>query len=430
MKARPLFPVFVALCAAVLAGSCLRRGTPLGGRDAQFYYAASRSLVIDGDFDITNDLAVTRRPEAFDADGDGFMEGLPRRADGRVVNKYPAGLSLLEAPWLALGLAARRVLESRGYRFTSAPGFSSLEANAVALGLVVTFAAGAFALLARLRRYAPELWAFLALVGAWAGTSLLFYSCAYPFMTHGASFTLVVGAVLVAERLRDGADALRLLPALGALAGLLVLTRPQQATLLAFLAPGLWGITRRPWGAWAPGAAAGAAVFAALVGLQAAAFAQGSGSWTLNAYAAGGEGFRWARPQLYTVLLSPHRGLLWMSPVVLPAAVALVRARDLPWPGRVLAAQSVAQIYVISCWSSPDQGDSFGARMWSESAAAVAFGLASLHRAGRLTRVVLGGAAALGVVWTNALLALYLKHQLSVSDTHLTVLAKVVDLLR
>src|SRR5688500_2579961 len=73
-------------------------GTLLNGWDAQFYYSAARSLVFARDLDTSTDT--TRSPWV--------QDDLPRRSDGRIVNKYPLGLSLVEAPFLALGHILRR----------------------------------------------------------------------------------------------------------------------------------------------------------------------------------------------------------------------------------------------------------------------------------------------------------------------------------
>ena len=69
------------------------------GWDAQYYYACARSLVFDTDLDITNDLEATPHPAPFDRDADGQFEAVPRDRKGRIVSKYPIGLSLVEVPF-------------------------------------------------------------------------------------------------------------------------------------------------------------------------------------------------------------------------------------------------------------------------------------------------------------------------------------------
>ena len=91
----------------VLARSHRFTGTLLHGWDAHFYYSAAHSLVFDADLDITNNLFATPWRHPFDRDANGSFEAVPRRADGHTVNKYPLGLSLIEAPFLALGHGLR-----------------------------------------------------------------------------------------------------------------------------------------------------------------------------------------------------------------------------------------------------------------------------------------------------------------------------------
>jgi hypothetical protein len=133
------------------------------------------------------------------------------------------------------------------------------------------------------------------------------------------------------------------------------------------------------------------------------------GRLSASGYSLNDEGFSWLAPRLDIVLVSASRGLFVFSPVVLIAAFALlmfrrhIQAWSLPF-----LANAALQIYLIAAWSSPFQGDAFGARMWADNAAVVAIGVAlAVHNAEVRLRsaVMIATAAACG--WTMWLLRGY-----------------------
>ena len=413
MTVRPrwVFVAVVAVSLLALARTQLYYGTLYHGWDAQFYYATARSIVLDGDLDLTNDLLETPAPKSFDPDNDGTFRLLERLPDGRVWSKYPVGMSLVEAPLVAAGRAIRATAGAAGVEVTGRPGYSQLELWTVAVGLVLLFAAGLTELYRLLADEFDPTAAAVGVVGGWAGTSLFFYSAVFPYMSHAVSFALLVAVMRTARDLACGAPANRGVALLGLTLGALFLVRPQQVVIVAFLLPTLLRIARdRPLRSWAPGAAVGFAAGAALVATQLAFNYSQRGVWSLNGYAAGGEGFNFARPDLSIVLFSESRGLLRFSPVVLLAAVGYAMSwRTLPVFAWATGLNLLAQIYLIASWSSPDQGISFGGRMWSDNAAAVGVGLAALM--GKLPKEGRWAVAALScaaVGWTTVLMVRYI----------------------
>ena len=379
-------------------------GRLLRGWDAQFYYAMARSLVLDRDTDLSNDLPATPYPEPFDADRDGVLEAIPHGPDGRVQTKYPVGLSLIEAPFLAAGAALRQAATPQA----AAVGFSRLEIGCVAVGLLLVFAAGMQSFARLVEVVVPRPWCEAAVLTAWAGTSLLYYSAVFPFMAHAAAFALIAWCLRLARLVAAGAHPTRDLALLGAVLGLLFLTRPQQVLLGLSLAAYLAVAKSLPLRKYAAGLIAGGSLFAAAVALQAAVNATQFGRFTLNAYSQGGEGFDWLHPDFAAILVGRARGLLVFSPVVLLGLAGYALGwRRMPGVAWVLLVHAVGQVYVVACWSSPDQGDAFGARMWCECAGVVAFGLAGLFTRRSATRwaaLLVAGAAAL---WTTFLMAGY-----------------------
>src|SRR5690606_35945253 len=117
-------------------------GQLLHGWDAQFYYATARSFLFGRTADITDALKETPWTSPFDRDGNGSLERVPLREDGRFQSKYPIGLPLVEGVFMAVGYGIRRILETLGIFLTGPPGLSHLEIGSVALGLFLVTLVG------------------------------------------------------------------------------------------------------------------------------------------------------------------------------------------------------------------------------------------------------------------------------------------------
>jgi hypothetical protein len=187
--------------------------------------------------------------------------------------------------------------------------------------------------------------------------------------------------MVLTDRLSRGIRLNRTLILLGTVVGMLFLVRPQQAVVAVFLFPVLvQAVRRRPWAEWLSGLLGGAALGAAAIGLQIAFNFTQTGQASLSGYSAGGEGFDFASLNLSTVLLSKSRGLFVFSPVVIFAMIGFaVSRRSMPAFGWVAAGNLVVQAYLTAAWSSPEQGDSFGARMLADNSGAMAVGMAALY---------------------------------------------------
>jgi hypothetical protein len=222
---------------------------------------------------------------------------------------------------------------------------------------------------------------------------------------------LVAAILLVSERLSPTAEDTNVrIAGLGALSGLLLLVRPQQASLPAMLALTHLGVVRRAPRRWLPGALAAVLFIALAVAFQVWVNGVTTGIYRFNLYASGGEDFNWLHPQWYTVLASAGRGLLIYSPIVVLALAGIVRDPRFNRVALAMAGHALIQIWLIAAWSSPAQGDAFGARMWVECMPLVALGLASLFDAARSTRAraVVVGAALACTAWTGLLMVVHM----------------------
>ncbi len=383
-------------------------GTIYHGWDAQFYFALAHSLIFDRDTDVTNDLLMTPYPKPLDPSGDGSWSAAPRRADGRIPSKYPLGMSMVEAPFLAFGHLLRRAVELAGWEVSGAYGYSSIEIWSVAVGLQLLFGAGLAVLYSILKKEYGQSGATLGVLGCWLGTSLFYYSALFPFMAHAVSFVLLVLILYASRELTMEAPTVNSrLAWLGALLGALFLVRPQQVIIALFLIPiFVIRIRSRPAATWCLGACIGATFGLAAVATQLACNYSQFGVMSFSGYAVGGEGFSWLHPQLSFVLFSPSRGLFVFSPVI---AIALIGyflfPRFIPMYVYPMIGNAVLQIYLVAAWSSPEQGDAFGARMWSDNAAVVAIGLAiAFNRLGTIGQSILTVATVVAIGWTIYLL--------------------------
>ncbi len=401
-------------------------GHLLRGNDAQFYYAATRSLVVGRDLNISDDIVLTPDTTPFDFDKDGYFEEVPRDERGRILHKRPIGLSIIEAPWLWAAVAW--VPDPRSE--TRALGYSVTDIRIVAFGLVLLIAAGLALLYALICRSTSAPWAVFAVWCAWWGTSLFCYSTAVVFMAHATAFTLVIATVFVADSLRHDARTNLKLSVVGALAGLLYLIRPQQVLLLVLLWPYFRRLSARDRRVWMQGAVTGAACLVLAIGFQAAVYAMSFGQRIFSGYYAVGEWtFDWFEPQLLTVLVDSARGLLVFSPIVVVACAGyILNWWRVPIFGWVLLAHAIVQLYVIAAWSGRLQGDSFGARMWSECAGMVAVGVSLLETSAPAIRLAWAVVATACVVWTSALLIVYIKQGFSYSTTYGDLVRAVLSL--
>jgi hypothetical protein len=403
-----VFVVAVALSVIALARAQRFYGTIYHGWDAQFYYTLARSLVLDHDVDVSNDVMLTPSPRPLDPDGDRSFRNVPRHPDGRIWSKFRLGLSLVEAPLLAAGIGVRRIAEAAGFAVTGPPGYSLVELWTVALGLIAVFAAGLAVLYRLLVDEYGVAAALVGIAGAWIGTSLFYYSSVFPFMTHAISFALLAVIMALSRKVGAGGDENRRLLRLGAALAALFLVRPQQTLIAALLIPLLVPAVRAlPRARWLPGLLGAALIGAACVTIQVAFSLAQAG--TVTGYAPGGEHFRWGSPSFAAVLFGRSTGLLRFSPIVAVAAAGYVAfARAIPGYAWAAAGNALAQLYVIAAFSA-GQGDTFGARMWSDNAATVAVGLAVIfrHAAGTWRRLMLAATVA-AIGWTTVLLRRYI----------------------
>jgi hypothetical protein len=330
-------------------------------------------------------------------------------------------------PWLAAGTSL----------FEDGPagepeGFGAGEVRTVAWGLAFYACIGLTLTFLWVQRSCSAAGAAFGVLTAWAGTSTLYYTGVFPFSSHAAALMLVAALLLVSERLFSAPREVNTRVAvIGALSALLLLVRPQQASLPAMLALTHLGLLRLPRRRWLPGLCAAALAMGAAIAFQIWINGQTTGIFRLNLYAEDGEGFTWFSPHWSTVLVSAGRGLLIYSPIVLLAIAGFARMPRLNRTAVAMAGHSLFQLWLIAAWSSPEQGDAFGARMWVECLPIVALGLARLLDSVRtmVARWLVVAAAGLCIAWTGLLMLVNLTARIEPAISFAELMARVTTVL-
>ena len=385
------------------------RGYRLRG-DGMWYYAYARSLAFDRDLDFTNDyrgLGI-----------DHFRGSQPVRETGLPRNTFPVGVGLLWIPLLGLGHLGAGLRNVYGLA-TAYDGFSVSYINAVALGSMIMGWAGLLVLDRLLRRWFDARIAFVASVGVFTGSFLLWYVAYQPVYTHASGFLLTT---LLIERWASGPKSPKDFAILGFLIGIGACVRWQNAILL-FLP--LWSLAGRflehRWGAARQAGALGGAL---LIGFapQLIAWKVIFGRFFLGV-PLGEDYMRWTSPFLQELLFSSRHGLFSWSPLLLFAAVGfLFFVHRQPRVGVPLLTLLVGITYVNSSVADWWAGGSFGARRFDSAIPILALGLATaaqglIDLVRRRPGVVLGTLLIVSVSANVLLMEQYRKGRLPTDDT-------------
>lgn len=313
--------------------------------DALGYYGYLRAIFI------TKDLG----HEAFQVE---YVNETPNGT----LNKYFAGEAVMLLPFF---------LPAHGHALatgTVGDGYTYPYAYAVMVAALVYVLLGLLALRAVLLRLGirDRLVALLLLMLGF-GTQLAQYTAVQPSWSHVYSFFLVCMFLLLALRMAEQPRWWAAL-AWGVVLGLIVLVRPVNGLVVLGI-PVLLGDRTRTFilqllhrprhlalAVWAG---------AVVVAIQPLLWYVQIGSFV--AYGYQGEGFLWGRPALFQVLFGIRRGLFLWTPVLIPAAVAVVMLWRHDRYRAVAAALYWAAItYVFSAWWIWYYGSGFGQRVYVE----------------------------------------------------------------
>lgn len=350
------------------AGHFTRGGLPHG--DGVYHYATVRSLVLDGDLRLANDLALLGNPH-----------GQPVRDDGWAGSHFTIGTAIVWVPAFVVAHAVSSVGAAAGAWEDPGDGTSERCQRITMLGSVV---AGALALWLMARTWQRWLGARavgVAVVLAAAATPLWWYVARQPAWSHAASALAVAG---LCHATAAGGPSLgaRRGAVVGAWLGLVALVRPQDLVFASWpVGAGLAGLRdRERRGAAVRGLLVMLAVAGACWLPQAWVWRQTYGSaWIVPQ---GPEFMRWDASAWDLVLWSSRGGLLAWSPAIGLALVGLGwaawRGGPLRWPARALALALVLDVYACGAVDDWWGGWAFGGRRLVGATVAFVLGWAVL----------------------------------------------------
>jgi len=406
MDAKPassvkVIALLLAVCGTVIAAGVTwpawdmfgaARRPMLQGWDDSFYYFWLPSVVIDHDVDFANQLAHSGTIDPATRD---LALTLPRTQTGLLESKYPPGWALGSLPFFLLGHA---------FAPEDATGFEPIYLCAVWLGQLLYAAVGLWLAVQILSRYFSAPIAWLAALGGWLTSPLVYYQTARLSMSHSQVFTLAMAVFWISFRIRDGDTRPRLWLMLGLFSTLMVVTR--NVVLVYLLLPAIvvgHRVRSLPPVLWLIAGAAGPAL------VQVFAWKLLYGSWI--AYSYGGERFDFSQLHLWQVLFSPLHGWFYWHPLTLVALGAFV-----PWAcargeGRAWLISLAIIVVLSAAWPTWWLGSSFGYRGFEVATFFVMVGLAVLLKVTfkhRLARPLLSMVMTIAIVWNLALFALFL----------------------
>nr|MBP6698521.1 hypothetical protein [Flavobacteriales bacterium] len=293
---------------------------------------------------------------------------------GQVI-KYPAGIALVEAPFVLIAHAVRWLSGIQGDTLTP---HHSVAIALCGLGFLLLG-------LERVRWLLHDLGVAdravaVTLVLLPLGTGLGYYALMAPSMSHVYSFAMI--AVLLATARKAWCTAAPRAILLTCFAfGLVVLIRPTNAIVLLALPMVTMGHPRtiRAWllAADGRGLSHAAVLLVLILCIQPLLWYLQCGHWFVRPYP--GEGFNWAHPELFRSLFGAQKGLFFFWPLlllVLPGLVALGRRsrKASTWASVYFA----VLCYVTSAWWNWIYGDSYGPRPYLDHLAVLALPIAVL----------------------------------------------------
>lgn len=352
--------------------------------DGAFYYAATRSIVFDGDLRLANDLRLSYAvTPAQDFARQGFDERLT--PTGRVDSPFSIGVSLLWLPWFALIAGLMRLASLAGLAPASLTGYEPPFLWGIAAVTCVYGWVGMLASLRLVRQFVGRWAVLIAGFTAMLTTPLVYYQFREPFYAHAASAMVVALFVCAWWRAAGSPLTARRAFGLGLLGGLAGLVRTQDITYLALpllsAVGALYSALRlnQRRAAWQ----ALLSILLLLLGSVLALTPQLC-VWQITygrplLVPQGGAFMDWRAPWILPTLLSTFHGLLPWMPLVAPAALGLFcLARRFPRRALALGAAFLLQVYVNGCVRQWFGGGGYGARRFSSLLIILVIGYASL----------------------------------------------------
>lgn len=332
----------------------------LRGYDNTFNYLWLRSAAVDGDWDFRNDLEAcnTLVPEQRAS-----ALALPLTPAQRIPNKYGIGWALLSTPFYLVADGIVALGRATGAWTLTRDGYNPVYQICLQAGHLVL---ALFSLLFATRTVASWIGDRVAAVSGvvlvWAASPLLYYQTVNLSMSHATAFFCVALHAYSLEAARKSPACTGAWLLAGAALGLAIITRFQLAVFgLAAFWPLYCGARRG--GRLMRSAALLAVGAVPFLLLQLYAWRSVYGAWVVFSYGAEGEGFDWAKPEVFNTLFSSWHGLFYWHPFLLVATAGMLgwawerRSTGIAW-----LVAFVLTAYVSGAWWCWWFASSFGNR--------------------------------------------------------------------
>lgn len=342
-------------------------GSAIGG-DAVYYYAALRSIAIDHNLDFKNEYEYFHQSTS-DFTGNRKIPQIPDKnpITQRLPAKYPIGTTIFLAPPFLLTHIMIIVLYNFGFNIPP-DGYHLIYQSSAALASLMYAFIGLLLIYNLGKKIFNPKVAFFGTVGIWLATPLIYYMTMEPLNSQPLSFFGVSLFIYLWFTIRKSQKKY-LWIILGLVGGLMSTVRYQDA--LFMLIPIIDGLIFKKIG--------NILLLVLFSGLaiipQLWANHYLFGSPFTTGYT--GIGFPYlASPKIFYSLFSLERGLLVWSPILIFALIGLYWFfKKSKLIGSLLTISFLAQLYIVSSWADPSQGDSFGNRILLNSSLIFALGL-------------------------------------------------------
>ncbi len=381
-RAGLVFMALFILSSILYLAGVMRVGTAIWG-DTHYYYAYTRSLVMDGDIDFYNE---SQHPEFGFPNGQVIIE-----QTSRTENVFSPGAPLLWLPGFLVGRALTQVANVAGATLPT-DGYSLLTQVTVGVSTVLMSVAGLWlvyrSLLTLGKRNGDVLaqnsqarW--LTVTTLLVATPVFFYTALDPFNSHSASLLLSSLALWLSTRLLVSTthQRLALWLCLGVALGWLGLVRNQDILLvlpigLVILFRALQQRSAYELKQLVLFSIGVISIFSIQVATTYYLYGQFGSPYTLR-----GQMLNWGQPDIIRVLFSQGNGLLYFAPALLLALYGLVKTalqknesllRTLAMAG---LSYFLLELYVIASWGPEIVGGPYGSRMFMGTLPWLAVGL-------------------------------------------------------
>ncbi|MFS8130680.1 MAG: hypothetical protein ACMG57_01745 [Candidatus Dojkabacteria bacterium] len=338
------------------------------------YYSYLPSIFIHKDISMKTEME--ERANKYNAEVPDSWNGIIKQEDGKFLDKYTMGEAVLMLPFFI----PANVLS---ILFNQVPNGFTLFYQAF-LGIAGTFymILGLFILKKILEKYFKPRTIYITLIVLIFGTNLFHYGTYDSIFSHSYSLFLFAAFLYFLPIWFKNISKLKYSILLGALVGLIALTRPTNIIFpVIFIL--LWELDFRKVGErlklfWKNKFNILAAVGVSILFFvpQMLYWKQITGTFLYFSYQ--GEYFDFTHPEIMNVLFSVQKGLLFWSPLIVLALVGIFLLRDklkswlLP-----VCVYLIINLYIISSWWAWSYGGGFGHRAFVESFAVLSLPLAA-----------------------------------------------------